>query len=166
MDKKIKACGMILFVKAIIEIIVSVIGLSGGLALAIGGIILSSKNSNTGDAFSNQVANCTSTFVGTIGIFFGIITIILSIIIGIFALIYFINSRKLLYIRPIPKKSYITLKVLEIVFIIFSIVGIVICIFNLKDTYIFMIVLSVILLQSFITTTELSKIEMNNQAVQ
>lgn len=165
MDKKIKTYGLILYIKSIVQLVITIIGLSGGLVLAIGGKIITGQHTNTGDAFSDQVANCSTTFVGAIGIALGIITIIISIIMGIFAILYFIHSRKLLHIRPIPKQSYHILKILELLWSVFSIIGIVICMFNLKDTYVLMIILFVIGVQSLITTVGLSKSKINSETV-
>lgn len=161
MDKKIKTCGLILFIKSIIHLILTIIGFSGGLLLAIFGKIAMNKNANTGDAFSDSVANCSTSFLGAIGIVFGIIAIVVSIILGTFAILYFVHSRKLLYTRPIPKRSYTILKVLEILWIIISIIGIVICMFNLKDTYVLMIVLFLVGVQSLITVIQLSKLKIS-----
>lgn len=162
MEKRIKTCGMVLFIKSIIEIIISIVGLSGGLVLAIGGKIITGKISDTGDALPDSAANCSNAFFGTLGIVFGIIAIVLSLIIGAFALTYFIHSRKLLYTRPVPEKSRITLKTLEILSISFSTTIIVIFTSN---SYILMAIFFVIVIQSLMTAIALSKIKINNQDI-
>ncbi len=157
-EKEIKCCGTILFVKSILGLILTVFGLVGGLVFAIGGKSMMDQNANTGDALNDAVANCSTSFFGALGIVVGIVAIIFSIIVGIFSLLYFIHSRRLLREKEVPSKSFKVLRVLEIIGIILSIIGILSCFINIKETYIGLIPLIILLIECVFVTTKFSKI--------
>lgn len=158
MDNNIKTCGVILFVKSIIEIIITVIGLTGGLFFTIAGKIATEKVSNTGDPMSDAVANCTTGFYGAIGMAIGIIVLIITLIVGICALLHFINGRKMLYEGSISSGACIILLILELLTTGISTTLLVILANDFKQSFIGVIIFAIIILQSIFTGVQLLKV--------
>lgn len=162
-NKEIKCCGTVLFIKSILGLIGTVIGLGGGLFFSIAGKLLMKKEETTGSSFENAVANCSTSFFGALGIVFGVMAIIIAVIIGIFSTIYFIHSRKILYSEELPIKSVQILKVLEILGIVICVIGIVGCLISTitqtnTSIYVFMIPLILLLVECIFVTMKLIKI--------
>lgn len=159
-EKEIKCCGTILFIKSIFGFLLTAVGFIGGFVFAVGGKIMTGQNSNTGDALQDEVANCSTAFFGTLGLVFGILAIVVSIIIGIFSILYFIHSRRLLHEENLPMRSLKILRILEILGIILStVIGVVTSVFmDIKETYLVFIPSVILFVECIYITIKLTKI--------
>lgn len=146
-EKQKKICGTILYIKSILGLITSVLGLSGGLFFIIGGLTLTKPlPDGSGDALNDAATNCSRGFVGAIGIAIGIITLIASLIITMLSIVYFINSRRLLRENEIVVKRIKRFIALESFGIFLNLIAFIVLIINFNSINLGLIISGIILL--------------------
>ena len=157
-EKLKKTCGLILYIKSIIQLVVTIILFFGGIFLIVEGQ-KAKNNTNPSSGLDNQIAACSSAFASVLVTAIGII----SLIVAICAIVYLIHSRKILYLNDYQKKSTITLLVFEILYIFVSTIGLIISIIHIQDTVLWLIVSLIVFIQSLVTTILLVKYVRTNQ---
>ncbi len=155
-DKIKKTCGLILYIKSILELMATIVLLLGGIALIVLTQSAMDKTEIVND-LDNAIGKCTVAFTGAIITAIGIIYMILACFLGIIAIIYFINARRLLYRNNYQKNATITLLILEILSIIFSFIGVILCGIKLQEQLFLFIICVLLLIQSIITVILLVK---------
>lgn len=144
-----KTCGYIFFIKSIIMIAAAIILIFGGIVLICGSKFgISSPPSD--DPTQNVVGNCAAAFVATLMTALGIIFVVVAVILGIFSIVYLLNSRKMIRSTNFEKKSVVSLLIFEIIQLLISL-GLMIYELIRKETllvFLFMI----IFIQCFITS--------------
>ena len=161
-EKLKKTCGLILYIKSIIQLVVTIILFLGGIFLIVEGQ-KAKNNTNPSSGLDNQIAACSSAFASVLVTAIGIISLIVAIVLGICAIVYLIHSRKILYLNDYQKKSTITLLVFEILYIFVSTIGLIISIIHIQDTVLWLIVSLIVFIQSLVTTILLVKYVRTNQ---
>jgi hypothetical protein len=161
-EKLKKTCGLILYIKSIIQLVVTIILFFGGIFLIVEGQ-KAKNNTNPSSGLDNQIAACSSAFASVLVTAIGIISLIVAIVLGICAIVYLIHSRKILYLNDYQKKSTITLLVFEILYIFVSTIGLIISIIHIQDTVLWLIVSLIVFIQSLVTTILLVKYVRTNQ---
>lgn len=161
-EKLKKTCGLILYIKSIIQLVVTIILFLGGIFLIVEGQ-KAKNNTNPSSGLDNQIAACSSAFASVLVTAIGIISLIVAIVLGICAIVYLIHSRKILYLNDYQKKSTITLLVFEILYIFVSTIGLIISIIHIQDTILWLIVSLIVFIQSLVTTILLVKYVRTNQ---
>ena len=161
-EKLKKTCGLILYIKSIIQLVVTINLFLGGIFLIVEGQ-KAKNNTNPSSGLDNQIAACSSAFASVLVTAIGIISLIVAIVLGICAIVYLIHSRKILYLNDYQKKSTITLLVFEILYIFVSTIGLIISIIHIQDTILWLIVSLIVFIQSLVTTILLVKYVRTNQ---
>ena len=92
-EKLKKTCGLILYIKSIIQLVVTIILFFGGIFLIVEGQ-KAKNNTNPSSGLDNQIAACSSAFASVLVTAIGIISLIVAIVLGICAIVYLIHSRK------------------------------------------------------------------------
>lgn len=161
-EKLKKTCGLILYIKSIIQLVVTIILFFGGIFLIVEGQ-KAKNNTNPSSGLENQIAACSSAFASVLVTAIGIISLIVAIVLGICAIVYLIHSRKILYLNDYQKKSTITLLVFEILYIFVSTIGLITSIVHIQDTVLWLIVSLIVFIQSLVTTILLVKYVKTNQ---
>ena len=148
-EKLKKTCGLILYIKSIIQLVVTIILIVEGQK--------AKNNTNPSSGLDNQIAACSSAFASVLVTAIGIISLIVAIVLGICAIVYLIHSRKILYLNDYQKKSTITLLVFEILYIFVSTIWLIISIIHIQDTVLWLIVSLIVFIQGLVPTILLVK---------
>ena len=157
-EKLKKTCGLILYIKSIIQLVVTIILFFGGIFLIVEG-----QKANNNSGLENQIAACSLVLVSVLVTIIGVVSFTVAIVLGICTIVYLIHSRKILYLNDYQKKSTIILLVFEIIYIFVSTVGLIVSIINIKEALLWFIVSLIIFMQSLVTTTLLVKYVRINQ---
>lgn len=165
-EKLRKTCGNVLFIKSIISLVSTILLIFGGIFLSIVGRNLIDNNQNAHGDFEGAVGACSKSFIGALGIVFGIVAIVVGCLCAVYTILCFIHSRRILRNDVNIIKSIITCIVIEILSTIVGLGLFVIGIMKIKETVgIYLLIASTLLIiQSVVTIVLLFKLKKLNSA--
>lgn len=135
-----KTCGRILFIKSI------VLFLSTLFFFLSGAVFLSLSKEYKDAAVNDTGLDCSNGLSSAILQILAMLVFILATIFVIITIVYFICSRKILRLDFLPKGATLTMIIFEFIFIITSIIGACVSIFNGDKINIPILIISIIVL--------------------
>lgn len=145
-EKLRKISGIILLVKSFLLLVGILIFSFSGIALIIDG----QKQIENANNSSEPAVDC-SGLGGAISVILGIVFLIVTVMLILFFVVYFINSRKILNANEFPKGSIICMIIFEIIFVVEAI-SLVIGLIKSDGLFGLILIELIVLIQSAVTT--------------